>query len=175
MSLNLNAAKGQRPAILIPDHTITPVLMRIKKGGHDDAEKGWTGGYATRNPKTGVVYLNCEGFIAEGDYAQKRIRFKIGLDSPNSPDYQTMGLNFMRSIVDSAHGLMPEDASPEAVKIRDECDFPDLDGLEFTARIDVELGVPPYRDKNIINVAITPDDERYMNKSGKTKLSQTTK
>ena len=42
MSLNLNAAKGQRPAILIPDHTITPVLMRIKKGGHDDAEKGWT-------------------------------------------------------------------------------------------------------------------------------------
>ena len=175
MSLNLNSAKGQRPQILIPDGTITPVLMRIKKGGHSDIGKGWTGGYATRNPKTGVAYLSCEGFITEGDYAQKRIRFKIGLDSPNSPDYQTMGLNFMRSIVDSAHGLMPDDESAEAVKIRDECDFSDLDGLEFTARIDVELGVPPYRDKNIINVAIAPDDERYLEKSSKTNPSKTTK
>jgi hypothetical protein len=105
----------------------------------------------------------------EGDYAHQRIRFKIGLESPNSPDYQTMGLDFMRSIVDSAHGLRPEEESPEAVKIRDECDFPDLDGLEFTARIDVEIGFPPYRDKNVINYAITPDDERYLGKSQSSK------
>lgn len=172
MSLKLNAVRGQRPAILIPDHTIARVLMRIKKGGHDNAEKGWTGEYVTFNKKTGVAYLNCEAFVLGGEYDHQRIRFKIGLDSPNSPDYQTMGLDFMRSIVDSAHGLIPEDSSPEAVKIRDECDFPDLDGLEFTARIDVEIGCPPYRDKNVIHFAITPDDERYLGKSSKEKKSK---
>lgn len=175
MPLNLNSVSGQRPSILIPDNTIARVLMRIKKGGHNDGDKGWTGGYATLNKKTGVAYLNCEAFILEGEYAQQRVRFKIGLDSPNSPDYQTMGLDFMRSLVDSAHGLMPEDESPEAVKIRDECDFPDLDGLEFTAQIDVEIGFPPYRDKNTIRYVITPDNERYLGKSSKEKKSKATK
>ena len=175
MSLKLNAARCQRPAILIPDNTIARVLMRIRKGGHNDSDKGWTGGYATLNKKTGVAYLNCEAFILEGEYAQQRVRFKIGLDSPNSPDYQTMGLDFMRSIVDSAHDLTSGDESPEAVKIRDECDFPDLDGLEFTAQIDVEIGFPPYKDRNTIRFVITPDDERYLGKSSKAKQLKTTK
>ena len=46
MSLNLSGARGQRPARLIPDNTVVRVLMRMKKGGHNDAEKGWTGEYA---------------------------------------------------------------------------------------------------------------------------------
>jgi hypothetical protein len=175
MGLNLSKAAGQKTKVLIPDNTIARVLMRIKKGGHNNPEKGWSGEYVKYNKKTGVAYLNCEAFVLEGEYAQQRIRFRIGLESPNSDEYQTMGLDFMRSIVDSAHGLMPDDDSPEAIKIRDECNFSDLDGLEFTALIDVEIGFPPYKDRNVINVAITPDDERYLKKLSKTKPSKTIK
>jgi len=174
MPLNLSKAAGQKSYDLIPENTIARVLMRIKKGNHSDPDKGWTGGYATRNPKTGVVYLNCEAFITEGNHANQRIKFRIGLESPNSEDYQTMGLNFMRNIIDSAHGLFPDDESPEAFKIRDECDFSDFDGLEFAARIDVEFSIDrKYKDKNVINFAITPDDERYLGKSSVSQVSKT--
>jgi hypothetical protein len=172
MAFNLNNVCGQSDGNLIPDGTIARVLMRIKKGGHNSPEKGFTGDYATLNPKTGVSYLKCTGFIEEGDYAKRRIFFRIGLDSPNSPDYQIMGLEFMRSIVDSAHGLMPDDESAEAMEKR-QCDFSDLDGLTFTARIDVEQSEAKAKDRNVINYAITPDSDLYIGKSGKHKKSKT--
>ena len=172
MAFNLNNVSGQSVGTLIPDGTIALVLMRIKKGGHNDPEKGFTGDYATLNPKTGVIYLKCVGFIEGGEYTKRRISFRIGLDSPNSPEYQNMGLEFMRSIIDSAHGLMPDDDSPEAIQKR-QCDFPDLDGLIFTARIDVEQVGAKSKDRNMINYAITPDSDLYVGKSSKSKKTKT--
>ena len=172
MAFNLNNISGQNIGNLIPDGTIARVLMRFKKGGHNDPDKGFTGDYATLNPKTGVSYLKCTGFIEEGEYAKRRISFRIGLDSPNSPEYQNMGLEFMRSIIDSAHGLMPDDESVEANQKR-QCDFPDLDGLIFTARIDVEQQGAKSKDRNVINYAITPDSDLYIGKPGKNKKTKT--
>jgi hypothetical protein len=171
MSLNLHQA-SKNTQKLIPDGTIARVRMSIKKGHYNNSNKGWTGGYAARNPKSGVVSLRCEAVVLEGEYAHQRVKYQIGLESPNNDLYQTMGQDLMLGILNSAHGLMPNDESPEAVKLRDACDFPDLDGLEFTALIQVKEGTPPYRDSNVINFAITPDDERYLPKSPSVKKSK---
>lgn len=170
MSLKLNAVRGQRPKVLIPDNTVVKILMRIRKGQYDDPSRGWTGGYATLKKETGVVYLHCMGFILEGEYARQSIHFFIGLESPNSEEYQENGLNFIRSIVDSAHGFSLDDESPEAVKVREGYDIPHLDGLEFTALVNTEINLKDGRDMNVVRYALTVDDDRYLGKtiSGKT-------
>ncbi|MBF0171639.1 MAG: hypothetical protein HQK87_11255, partial [Nitrospinae bacterium] len=56
---DFNDADSQSSYDLIPKGTIAPVRMTIKPGGYDDSNRGWTGGYTTRNAETGSVYLSC--------------------------------------------------------------------------------------------------------------------
>jgi len=50
---------------LIPKGTLARVRLTIRPGGFDDANQGWTGGYATRG-STGAVYLNGEFVVLDG-------------------------------------------------------------------------------------------------------------
>jgi hypothetical protein len=174
MSLKLSAAKGQRPKILIPDDTVVKVLMRIKKGKHNNPEKGWEGDYVTLNKETGSVYLHCVGFIMEGEYARQSVHFFITLDDPDNPDAVERGLNFLRTIVDSAYGLSLDDQSPEAVTIRESYTLAQFDGLEFTGVISAWF-TSSGKDKNGLYMALTVDDERYLGKTVPDKISKSKK
>jgi hypothetical protein len=171
MSLNLNNFQGQRPQPLIPDNTIARVLLRIKKGNHDNPSKGWEGGYVTLNKKTGSAYLHCVGFIMEGEYARQSVHFFITLDDPDNPDSVERGLNFLRTIVDSAHGFSLDDDSPEAVAIRESTTIANFDGLEFTGVISAWF-TSSGKDKNGLYTALTVDDERYLGKTVSIKTSK---
>ncbi|WP_342270116.1 hypothetical protein [Rickettsia endosymbiont of Orchestes rusci] len=65
---DFNTATNQANFDLIPKGTIAKVNLRIKCGGYNDAESGWTGGYATKNDISGTVYLDCEFTILTGEY-----------------------------------------------------------------------------------------------------------
>ena len=50
MSWNdFNSADDQSGFDPIPKGTLVKVRMTIKPGGHDNAQQGWTGGWATQN------------------------------------------------------------------------------------------------------------------------------
>ena len=162
--LHLNDAETQQPFTLIDAGTIVKVRMDIRPGGHDDAEKGWDGGYAKKNKETGSIYLDCQFTVMEGDYAKRKIWSKIGLHSEKGPNWHNMGKSFMKAIVDSAYGFSRKDQSEKAVTTRNACSFHSLNGIEFTAKIDIETD-DKGKKKNIIQTALTVDDDGYLGSS----------
>ena len=166
MSWNdFNSADDQSGFDVIPKGTLVKVRMTIKPGGHDDASQGWTGGWATRSNTTDAVYLNCEFVVLEGKYARRKIWSLIGLYSAKGPDWANIGRAFIKGILNSSRGVSNKDNSPAAQNARRINDLGDLDGVEFVARIDIEKDQNG-DDKNVIKLAITPDNKEYASLMG---------
>ncbi len=157
---DFSGADEQKPYALIPKDTLVKVILKIKPGGFDNADCGWTGGWATQNPKTGAVYLNCEFTVVSGQYAKRKAWGLIGLHSPKSDCWSNMGRSFIKAILCSAHAVSPKDNSSKAQHVLQIEHFGALEGLVFLARIDIETK-PDGSDKNVIKVAITPDNKEY--------------
>lgn len=158
---DFNTAEEQANFDIIPKGTIAKVILKIKAGGYNDPEQGWTGGYATRSESSDAIYLNCEFVIMEGEYAKRKIWNMIGLYSEkNNNLWGQMGRSFIRSILNSAKGINGKDNSEAAQNARKINSFAELDGLVFAARIDVtndQDGNP----KNVIKTAVGPEHKEY--------------
>ncbi len=157
---DFNNADAQTSFEVIPKGTIAPVRMIIKPGGYDDQVQGWTGGYATSNPSTGSVYLNCEFVIVEGPHVRRKVWSLIGLFSSKGPEWGNMGRSFIRGILNSARGLSDKDNSPQAQAARRISGFADLDGIAFLAKIDVGKDLHD-NPKNEIRFAVTPNHKDW--------------
>jgi hypothetical protein len=157
---DFNDANDQSSFDLIPKGTAVRVRLTIRPGNFDDAAQGWDGGYATRNANTGSVYLNCEFVVLEGEYARRKLWSLIGLYSAKGPEWGNMGRSFIKGMLNSARGIHPGDASPQAQNARRIGGFADLDGLEFLARVDWEKDQHG-QDKAVIKQAIQPDHRDY--------------
>jgi hypothetical protein len=161
MSWNdFNNAENQTSFDPLPKGTLVKVRMTIRPGGHDDAQKGWTGGYATRNATTGSVYLNCEFVVLEGQYARRKMWSMIGLHSEKGEDWANIGRSLIKGILNSARGIGNKDNSPQALAARRINGLGDLDGIEFLARADIEKDQNG-NDKNVIKYAVTCDHKEY--------------
>jgi hypothetical protein len=171
--LDFQNAEPQQEFELIPKGVIARVNMKLRPGGYNDPERGWTGGYATCSSTTDSVYLNCEFVILEGPYAKRKIWSLIGLHSPKGPEWANIGRGFIRAILNSARGFAEADNSPQAVSARRINSFADLDGIEFTAKIDLEKNKENEQMRNVIKIAI-PKDHKDYNKCGQAAASQTT-
>lgn len=145
---------------LIPNGTIAKVRMAIKRGNYDDPEQGWLGGYATKSPISGSVFLDVEYTVLEGKYAKRKVWGLIGLSSASGPEWANMGKAFIKAIINSSKGISPKDTSEAAVAARSIESFKPLDGIEFVARIDVTKD-PRGESRNEIRMAITPDHKDY--------------
>ncbi|CAI8820198.1 hypothetical protein [Methylococcus capsulatus] len=145
---------------LIPKDTLVRLRLTLKPGGFDDASQGWTGGWATRSPETGAVYLACEGVVLDGPYARRKLWWNIGLHSPKGPTWQAMGRSFIRSLLNSARRIHPADTGPQAQNARRIAGFAELDGLEFAGRIDIEKDGRG-NDRNTVRAVIEPDHKDY--------------
>lgn len=156
-------AEEQTGGDVIPHKTLAKVHMKIRPGGYDDPQKGWTGGYATRSEATGAVYLDCEFTVMGGKYNKRKVWSLIGLYSTKGPKWEQMGRSMIRAALESARGIKPQDASDTAMKARQISGFGDLDGLEFVAQIDVEKAEvgSEYGDKNKINNVIPATHKDY--------------
>ena len=162
---DFNSADDQSGFDVIPKGTLAKVRMTIKPGGHDDSSQGWTDGWATRSNTTGAVYLNCEFVVLEGKYARRKIWSLIGLYSAKGPDWANIGRAFIKGILNSSRGVSNKDNSPAAQNARRINGLGDLDGVEFAARIDIEKDQNG-DDKNVIKLAITPDNKEYASLMG---------
>lgn len=163
MSMNwndFNDAEQQTSFDLIPKGTLAKVRMTLKPGGHDDASKGWTDGYASESFDTGSVYLAAEFVVLEGEYAKRKLWSNIGLHSPKGDTWANMGRTFIRAALNSAYGFLPADQSVDAQNARRISSFGGLDGIEFVVRIDVEKDAKG-ENRNIVKQAIEPDHKDY--------------
>lgn len=158
---DFNDAEQQQAFDLIPKGTAARVRMTIKPGGHDDAEQGWTGGYATQSFETGSIFLACEFVVLEGNYARRKMWSNIGLHSSKGPAWSGMGRTFIRAALNSSRNVHPQDNSAQATAARRIQGFHELDGIEFVARIDVEKdGRGDLR--NVVRIAIEPGQPDYL-------------
>lgn len=156
---NFNSADEQQSFDIIPAGTIAKVRMTIKPGGYDDRDKGWDGGYATKNSNDSV-YLACEFVVISGNFSGRKIWSIIGLHSSKSDQWANIGRAFIKGILNSAKGFKSSDNCKSAQDARRIKSLADLDGIEFTARIEVSKDQNGnYR--NEIRYAITPDHEGY--------------
>lgn len=158
---DFNDAEAQQGEFnLIPKGTQALVRMAIKPGGHDDASKGWTGGYATASDETGAVFLSCEFVLLTGPFAKRKIWSNVGLHSNKGPTWAQMGRSFIKAVLNSSRNIHPDDNSPEAQRARQIRSFGELDGAEFAARIGIEKdGRDEHR--NTIRLVIEPDHQDY--------------
>lgn len=157
---DFNNAEDQANFDVIPKGTLVKVRMTIDPGAFNQPDQGWDGGLATRNEETGSVYLSCEFIVMEGEYARRKVWSLIGLHSEKGPGWGNMGRGFIKSILNSSRGIHPKDDSPAAQNGRKIQGVSDLDGIEFLAKIGMDKdqnGDP----KNIINIAIMPDNDQY--------------
>ncbi len=145
---------------IIPHGSLAKVRMTIKPGGYNDESQDWTGGYATKNSETGSIALDVECTILEGQYAKRKVWGKIGLHSENGPGWSVVGRQFIRSMLNSAHGISAKDTSEKAVAARHVKSFADLDGIEFIAKIGIYVSKFG-EQKNELKAAITPDHKDY--------------
>jgi hypothetical protein len=161
MSWNdFNNAEDQNSFDPLPKGTLVKVRMTIKPGGHNNEQKGWTGGYATRNATSGAVYLNAEFVVLEGQYARRKIWSLIGLHSEKGEEWANIGRSLIKGILNSARGIGNKDNSPAAQNARRINGLGDLDGIEFLARVDMEKDQNG-NDKNVIKYAVTSDNKEY--------------
>jgi hypothetical protein len=158
---DFNDAESQQSGFnLIPKGVLVPVRMTLKPGGHYDESHGWNDGYPTQSTRTGAVYLAAEFVITSGEYTKRKIWSNIGLYSPKGATWGQMGRTFIRAALNSAHGIQPQDNSPQAAAARRIQGFADLDGLEFAVRVDIEQD-DRGDAQNVVKVAVEPDHPDY--------------
>lgn len=157
---DFNDAEQQQDFDLIPKGTIARLRLTVKPGGYDDPGQGWIGGYATQSYDTGSVYLACEFVVLEGEYARRKVFSNIGLHSPKGSAWEQMGRSFIRAVLNSARNVHPKDASPQASAARRIKGFHELDGIEFTGRIDLEKDSKGDL-RNVVKFAIEPGQPEY--------------
>ena len=155
-----NGASNVQFGDLIPRDTIVKVRLSIEPGGYDDVSQDWTGGYATRSTHTGSVYLHTRLTVLEGIYARWTIRHLIGLYSDKGANWAQQGQTFIKHVLHSAHGIMPDDESPQAQQQRRIKHFGDLDGLIFAVQVDMQKDSQG-SEQNAVRRVVVPSDKAY--------------
>lgn len=144
---------------LIPVGTIAKTVLTIHPGSYG------TDGWLTKSHNTGSIYLNAEFTVIEGLYVKRKIRHLIGICSNKTDGEDTWGnagRTMIRSILESARKIKPDDNSEQANCMRKLQSVSELNGLECIVKIGIERDKSGrYGDRNRIMAIITPEDKEY--------------
>ena len=157
-STDFNSYETQNfSAGLIPVGTLAKVIFHIKPGGFGPE------GLFTQSAMTGTIYINGEFTIVEGPYAKRKIFQRIGMQG-NKPDdvWSKHGRALLRSLVESAKNINPNDHSEAAQQGRSLSSFSELDGMICAVRIGIEQkNNDQFEARNKILAILTPDHKGY--------------
>lgn len=147
----------------IPHGTIATVTMHIRAGsaGEDSLLK--------RSKDGSCEMLDVEFQVVDGEY--KRRKFWENMILAGTTDGHAKAAEIsrgkLRTIIESARGIRPDDTSPQA-RERRTVSLKDFDNLSFIAKIGIDKGKPKddgsgqnYPDRNILSGVITPDRKEY--------------
>ena len=163
MPYDYTNAPPPREVELIPHGTVATVIMYIQPGnvGED--------GMCKRSSKGDCEMLSCEFVAADGPYAKRKLWENMILAGTTDGHAKAADISRgrLKQMLDSAHGLKPDDTSPQARTART-VRLGQLQGLTFIAKIGIEKGAPKndgsgenWPDKNILAAIITPDRREW--------------
>jgi hypothetical protein len=132
--MNIDLNKIDLPTYnVIPDGTIASCRIVLKRGGYTNDI--YTDGWATKSKSSEAVFLVASFELLDGKFKHRLVNTNIGLFSEKSDVYAKIGLETMRSIIDSAYDIKAEIDDPRR-SIRD---YGDLDGLVCICKIKVKM------------------------------------
>lgn len=157
MAYDFNTAGEQRSNDLIPDGTIAPVHLTIRPGNSGE------GGWLKRSKNGDSEALDCEFTVTEGPNAKRKFwtLFTVQGVTEGHQKAADISASRIRAILESIHGIRPEDESDAAKNARRLASWGDLNNVRFIAKIGVEKGKDGYKDKNTLSEVITPDRKTW--------------
>ena len=159
--LNLNeipvSETSNEPLPLIPDGTIVRGILMFEGGDHVKPEFSQSARFFKKSQNTSAEWMPIAMTIVGGEYDRRKVWQNIFVHG-DAIDEKTgvskarlIGLNTIRDIVNSAHGLDANDMSPEAQAKRQINGVEDLQGMEVCFVVGIEKSNDPqYKDKNRI-------------------------
>jgi len=157
MAYDFNSASEQRSGDLIADGTIAPVHLTIRPGNSGE------GGWLKRSKSGDSMALDCEFTVTEGPNAKRKFwsLFTVEGTTEGHQKAADISASRIRAILESAHGVRPDDESETAHNARRIASWGDLNNLRFVVKIGVEKGKDGYKDKNTLAEVITPDRKQW--------------
>ena len=159
--LDFNNVLPSKPEFsLIPVDTIAKAHLTIRGGGYEADP------YLTKSSHTGSIYLAAEFCVLEGPFSRRKIFQNFGvsgtLKEGDNDSFGKKGRSLIRSIIESAKNINPNDNSDEAQKARKINNFGDLNGITCIIKIGIDHDKSgKYNDRNCIIGIITPDKKEY--------------
>ena len=159
MVFDYSEAPPPRDFELVPHGTIATVQLTIRAGNAGE------GGLLKRSAKGDCEMLDCEFVVLDGPYTKRKFweRMIMAGTTDGHAKAAEVSRGRLRTILESARGIKPDDLSPEARAART-VELRDFDGMRFIAKVGIERGKlrndgagENYPDKNILAAVITPD------------------
>lgn len=173
--INLNevpASSGSNePIQLMPDGTIARAYMVFTSDGDTQVPEFSQAHVFRKSQNTSAVWLPLELTIMGGSFDKRKVWHNLfvhgdAVDADGVPKARKVGLQTMRDIINSHHGLSRNDVSPETQAKRNIASVDVLDGIEVCVVIGVEKGTNGYADKNKVKAFIGPDSTDYIPSGG---------
>jgi hypothetical protein len=158
MTFDYSDAPPARDFEVIPHGTIATVQLTIRPGGAGEE------GLLKRSQKGDCEMLDAEFIVVDGPYAKRKFWERMILSGVTDGHAKAaeVSRSRLRTILESARGIKPDDLSPQARAART-ANLGDFDGMRFIAKIGIEKGTlkkdgsgDMYADKNILAAIITP-------------------
>jgi hypothetical protein len=105
---------------------------------------------AANTAKGNSTGLDLELIVVDGEYAKRKMWLRLTL-SGSTDGHQTardISRRTLRAMLESAHGIRPDDQSKEAEQARRINNYGDLNNLRFVASLDVLPARDGYQAKN---------------------------
>jgi hypothetical protein len=163
MAYDYSEAPPARDFDLIPTATIATVELRIRPGNAGES------GLLKRSKNGDCEMLDCELVVVDGPYVKRKFWENMILAGSSDGHARAADVSRgrLRTILESARGIRPDDMTPTARTART-VELKDFDGMRFIARIGIEKGTPRpdgsgenYPDKNVLAAVITPDKKEW--------------
>jgi len=168
--LNLNNAPvsdaPQMERTLIPAGTVCRAIIAVKMGDVEIPEFG-SGQWFKRSATTSAKWMELEFTVVGGEHDKRKFWEKIFVDGDkmserNVPVAKEIGLRTMRSIIESARNINPDDTTPNAQQARQLNSIEDLNNMQLCIKIGIEKGTNGYADRNRLIAPITPNQTGYI-------------
>jgi hypothetical protein len=156
MSLDFNKYEPKK-LDLIPGGTTATVHMTVRHGNAGE------GDWLRTSKDGGSEAIDAEFVVLDGLYAKRKFwtLFTVVGTTEGHREAADISGRKLRTILESARGIMPDDKSDKAKEARRVTSYGDFDGLSFVARIAVEKGKNGREDRNVFGRAITPNEKAW--------------
>lgn len=152
---------------LIPTNTVARATLQLEGGDIEITEFGRGNFFKASQGGGRAKWMPLVFTIVGGNFNGRKVWHRLFVDGDkmserNQPIAKEIGMRTMRSIIESARNIKPDDTSPNAQQLRNLNSIEDLNGMELCIKIGIEKGTNGYADRNRLVAPLTPNQTGYI-------------